>query len=701
MVGSLPVSSAAGPTETVSFDAQMAALGSSAAQTVAAPVTGTGVAPVPTNSAAVFARPEVASSLATVPACADEAALFSEQGLTLMNTGEPASATLDETDEEETTGPGDNAEGGADASGTSESLIMGLLAAQQTAVTPVRAEPVPPRQNLESETSDVADCGATSAGCEEGMPTPRRGVRVGGQAFVESRALGAGSSADTRTVEGRQSGAAQPVVVTSAGSQVLNDLQVSTETGRAMPRDVSGERVGASRFELSSSVQPQVAASPSSAESRGTTAVSGKASMPGDVTSVEASSMPTPRRGVRVGGQAFVESRALGAGSSADTRTVEGRQSGAAQPVVVTSAGSQVLNDLQVSTETGRAMPRDVSGERVGASRFELSSSVQPQVAASPSSAESRGTTAVSGKASMPGDVTSVEASNVARVLQTTSSQETLPTAKVVDATADAESEPSVVAEANSAGPVLPASASVRGMPASFAERKILNAGYKSLVEESGVAGIAGAKRYRAMISDITSTAGSMTPSAEHAVAGAVSAVAQGLQVADVAATEAMAPVNRAFEAVQDAVENLKASRQNVVEVTLSEGQDSPLHIRIEYRDGVVHTAFRTESPELREHLARDWQSSMSGLTTTDSSVRLADPVFSTPNSTSRDTGLDMGGQYARQQQSQQSPSQTTSSSGGLRHAGSETSSAASSMGSSAAPQSARPETARYLHTLA
>ena len=579
MVGSLPVSSAAGPTETVSFDAQMAALGSSAAQTVAAPVTGTGVAPVPTNSAAVFARPEVASSLATVPACADEAALFSEQGLTLMNTGEPASATLDETDEEETTGPGDNAEGGADASGTSESLIMGLLAAQQTAVTPVRAEPVPPRQNLESETSDVADCGATSAGCEEGMPTPRRGVRVGGQAFVESRALGAGSSADTRTVEGRQSGAAQPVVVTSAGSQVLNDLQVSTETGRAMPRDVSGERVGASRFELSSSVQPQVAASPSSAESRGTTAVSGKASMPGDVTSVEAS--------------------------------------------------------------------------------------------------------------------------NVARVLQTTSSQETLPTAKVVDATADAESEPSVVAEANSAGPVLPASASVRGMPASFAERKILNAGYKSLVEESGVAGIAGAKRYRAMISDITSTAGSMTPSAEHAVAGAVSAVAQGLQVADVAATEAMAPVNRAFEAVQDAVENLKASRQNVVEVTLSEGQDSPLHIRIEYRDGVVHTAFRTESPELREHLARDWQSSMSGLTTTDSSVRLADPVFSTPNSTSRDTGLDMGGQYARQQQSQQSPSQTTSSSGGLRHAGSETSSAASSMGSSAAPQSARPETARYLHTLA
>jgi hypothetical protein len=309
--------------------------------------------------------------------------------------------------------------------------------------------------------------------------------------------------------------------------------------------------------------------------------------------------------------------------------------------------------------------------------------------------------TSVLEKTSQPVEVTAVDASNVARVLQSSSTPAPLPMTKTVDATADAAPAQTVSAEANSAGLVQPESAAVRNVPSAFAERKILNSGYKALADDANVAGIAGAKRYRAMISDITSTAGSMTPSAEHAVAGAVSAVAQGLQVADVAATEAMAPVSRAFEAVQDAVENLKASRQNVVEVTLSEGQDSPLHIRIEYRDGVVHTAFRTESPELREHLARDWQSSMSGLTTTDSGVRLADPVFSTPTSTSRDTGLDMGGQYARQQQSQQSPSQTTSSSGGLRHAGSETSPAASSMGSSAAPQSARPETARYLHTLA
>ena len=371
------------------------------------------------------------------------------------------------------------------------------------------------------------------------------------------------------------------------------------------------------------------------------------------------------------------------------------------QPGEVTAVDASNVARVLQSSSTPAALPMTKTVDATANQAFgsPVSSGVN---SALPSGAPELGkSTSVQEKTSQPVEVTAVDASNVARVLQSSSTPAALPMTKTVDATADAAPEQTVSAEANSAGLVQSESAAVRNVPSSFSERKILNSGYKALADDANVAGIAGAKRYRAMISDITSTAGSMTPSAEHAVAGAVSAVAQGLQVADVAATEAMAPVSRAFEAVQDAVENLKASRQNVVEVTLSEGQDSPLHIRIEYRDGVVHTAFRTESPELREHLARDWQSSMSGLTTTDSGVRLADPVFSTPTSSSRDTGLDMGGQYARQQQSQQSSSQTTSSSGGLRHAGSETSSAASSMGSSAAPQSARPETARYLHTLA
>ena len=371
------------------------------------------------------------------------------------------------------------------------------------------------------------------------------------------------------------------------------------------------------------------------------------------------------------------------------------------QPVEVTAVDASNVARVLQSSSTPAALPMTKTVDATANQAFGSPVSSGVNSALPSGSPELGKSTSVQEKTSQPGEVTAVDASNVARVLQLSSTPAALPMTKTVDATADAAPEQTVFAEANSAGLVQSESAAVRNVPSSFGERKILNSGYKALADDANVAGIAGAKRYRAMISDITSTVGSMTPSAEHAVAGAVSAVAQGLQVADVAATEAMAPVSRAFEAVQDAVENLKASRQNVVEVTLSEGQDSPLHIRIEYRDGVVHTAFRTESPELREHLARDWQSSMSGLTTTDSGVRLADPVFSTPTSSSRDTGLDMGGQYARQQQSQQSSSQTTSSSGGLRHAGSETSSAASSMGSSAAPQSARPETARYLHTLA
>jgi len=614
IVGSMPASLSGGLTETASFDAQMAALSPAAAETVVVPAAA-GMLPSPTTSATVFVRPTVACTLAAAPACVDEPAVLAEQCIPLTIPGESAPGAVDETDEGATTESGDIEEGGADAPGTPDALIMELIASQQPGVAPVRTEQAILRETLKAETSGVAESDVALADSEGGahdMRTTRASAQLSEQLVGQTSAVAPRRSVGTTAATG------VPVAQTD----------VATGT--------SARRLDA--FALAGS--PELGKS---------TSVLEKTSQPGEVAAVDASNV------------------------------------------------ARVLQSS--STPAPLPMTKTVDATANQAFGYPVSSGVN---SALPSGAPELGkSTSVLEKTSQPGEVTAVDASNVARVLQSSSTPAALPMTKTVNATADTAPEQTVSAEANSAGLVQPESAAVRNVPSSFSERKILNSGYKALADDASVAGIAGAKRYRAMISDITSTAGSMTPSAEHAVAGAVSAVAQGLQVADVAATEAMAPVNRAFEAVQDAVENLKASRQNVVEVTLSEGQDSPLHIRIEYRDGVVHTAFRTESPELREHLARDWQSSMVGLTTTDSSVRLADPVFSTPTSTSRDTGLDMGGQYARQQQSQQSSSQTTSSSGGLRHAGSETSSAASSMGSSAAPQSARPETARYLHTLA
>ena len=645
MVGSLPVSSAAGPTETVSFDAQMAALSPAAAETVVVPAAA-GMPPAPTTSAPVFVRPTVACTLAAASACVDEPAVLAEQCIPLTIPGESAPGAVDEADEGATTESGDIEEGGADAPGTPGSLIMELIASQQPGVAPVRTEQAILRETLKAETAGVAESDVALADREGGahdMRTTRASAQLSEQLLGQASAEGPVHSSAARTFLGAGR-AESPLPVRSDGTTPTASLAPArlpmTKTVDATANQAFGSPVSSGVNSALPSGAPELGKS---------TSVQEKTSQPGEVAAVDASNV---------------------------ARVLQSSSTPAPLPMTKTvDATANQAFGSPVSSGVNSALP-----------------SGAPELGKS---------TSVLEKTSQPGEVTAVDASNVARVLQSSSTPAALPMTKTVNATADTAPEQTVSAEANSAGLVPPESAAVRNVPSSFGERKILNSGYKALADDVNVAGIAGAKRYRAMISDITSTAGSMTPSAEHAVSGAVSAVAQGLQVADVAATEAMAPVNRAFEAVQDAVENLKASRQNVVEVTLSEGQDSPLHIRIEYRDGVVHTAFRTESPELREHLARDWQSSMSGLTTTDSGVRLADPVFSTPTSSSRDTGLDMGGQYARQQQSQQSSSQTTSSSGGLRHAGSETSSAASSMGSSAAPQSARPETARYLHTLA
>ncbi|OQB96215.1 MAG: hypothetical protein BWX86_00877 [Verrucomicrobia bacterium ADurb.Bin122] len=641
----MPASLSGGLTETASFDAQMAALSPAAAETVVVPAAA-GMLPSPTTSATVFVRPTVACTLAAAPACVDEPAVLAEQCIPLTIPRESAPGAVDEADEGATTESGDIEEGGADAPGTPGSLIMELIASQQPGVAPVRTEPVIPRETLKTETSGVAESDVALADREGGahdMRTTRASAQLSEQLVGQASAEGPVHSSAARTFLGAGR-AESPLPVRSDGTTPTASLAPArlpmTKTVDATANQAFGSPVSSGVNSALPSGSPELGKS---------TSVLEKTSQPGEVTAVDASNV---------------------------ARVLQSSSTPAPLPMTKTvDATANQAFGSPVSSGVNSALP-----------------SGAPELGKS---------TSVLEKTSQPGEVTAVDASNVARVLQSSSTPAALPMTKTVNATADTAPEQTVSAEANSAGLVQPESAAVRNVPSSFSERKILNSGYKALADGANVAGIAGAKRYRAMISDITSTAGSMTPSAEHAVAGAVSAVAQGLQVADVAATEAMAPVSRAFEAVQDAVENLKASRQNVVEVTLSEGQDSPLHIRIEYRDGVVHTAFRTESPELREHLARDWQSSMSGLTTTDSGVRLADPVFSTPTSTSRDTGLDMGGQYARQQQSQQSPSQTTSSSGGLRHAGSETSSAASSMGSSAAPQSARPETARYLHTLA
>lgn len=113
----------------------------------------------------------------------------------------------------------------------------------------------------------------------------------------------------------------------------------------------------------------------------------------------------------------------------------------------------------------------------------------------------------------------------------------------------------------------------------------------------------------------------------------------------------------RAVETVTNLVEaQFSANMQKSGSVQLRfqfGGED--LRIRVELRDGAVHTDFHTDSPELRTALTREWQTVTAHAA--ERTLRYLDPVFSTsPAPTS--TNADAQQHSARHHQSQQDLSQ-------------------------------------------
>ena len=73
--------------------------------------------------------------------------------------------------------------------------------------------------------------------------------------------------------------------------------------------------------------------------------------------------------------------------------------------------------------------------------------------------------------------------------------------------------------------------------------------------------------------------------------------------------------------------------------------------MRVEIRDGAVHTDFQTDSAELRSALTREWQT-LAGQSP-EQMRRYLDPVFS-PAAASAPAASDPSSSYTRQQQSSQ-----------------------------------------------
>ncbi|MCX6954717.1 MAG: hypothetical protein NTV51_21385 [Verrucomicrobia bacterium] len=104
---------------------------------------------------------------------------------------------------------------------------------------------------------------------------------------------------------------------------------------------------------------------------------------------------------------------------------------------------------------------------------------------------------------------------------------------------------------------------------------------------------------------------------------------------ASVLAPEGVDTAHRAVEAVLTAVDRFSAGERHSVYLNFSVG-GADLNVRVELRADQVHATFRTDSPELRTALAREWQA-VNGSDAGDRTQRVATPVF-TANSNSPDS---------------------------------------------------------------
>jgi hypothetical protein len=102
-----------------------------------------------------------------------------------------------------------------------------------------------------------------------------------------------------------------------------------------------------------------------------------------------------------------------------------------------------------------------------------------------------------------------------------------------------------------------------------------------------------------------------------------------------------------AVEAALDAVERVRDAGHSSVELKLSFGDDTRLAVRVELRDGAVHTTFRTDSADLRQALANQWRETVPATfaATPNRALRVAEPVFTTASGSLDTTGSPTGGE--------------------------------------------------------
>lgn len=173
---------------------------------------------------------------------------------------------------------------------------------------------------------------------------------------------------------------------------------------------------------------------------------------------------------------------------------------------------------------------------------------------------------------------------------------------------------------------------------------------------------------------------------------------ASGIQAATTK-TQAALPAeatqaSRLVHEIRDIADRISAVDRNSVEVRFDFNDSERLSVRVEYKDGVVHTTFSTDSSQVRDAISHEWAAQPAA--PADRGYRLADPVFS-----SGDLSQQAGGRGDSSGQ-QRSQGQTSGFAGqSLFPTGRQTTSGSSSGAAVSARPAVRPETSRHLHTFA
>jgi hypothetical protein len=165
-------------------------------------------------------------------------------------------------------------------------------------------------------------------------------------------------------------------------------------------------------------------------------------------------------------------------------------------------------------------------------------------------------------------------------------------------------------------------------------------------------------------------------------------------------------PAGRTLAIVRDVAERMQTTANRVVEFDVNSQPGTQLSVRLEYRGGVVHTTFRTDSTDLRDTLTREWQSTMPSVASGERSVRLAEPTFTTTSAPRGESqSLDLGGQTTRQQQQDTPQSQGKAASSSefafARGANARRTATAVPAADTPAAPTLSPDTAKHLHVFA